>query len=363
MKNLKYIHFAILLLTSISCTKQTNKTKIFDKFPERQKLEAHIPEMKDRPFKFYQIELFDSLLIAFDYYNDNKRLYLFNKNNLSLLTCSGIVGKGPGELVTPYFFSIDRKNRILWVKDAGKVKLFGYSVDSILNKKIYLPNYRLNLPEKYIYASRIGYYKDSLFIISADSENIIKLMNFKGNIVDSLGDLPIKRSKTEPKFGFNDLTLRYIRLLPQNQFLCSFRRFDRVVLMDSTGKIKFSVQGPDELEPQRKYYGPGDGILHKKRKDAKKGYGPCHYYNGYLYCLYSGKLYFKKEDYQIHQKFYYYINVFDEKGNPVVQYKLDKEIRDFVIDKEKKRIIALSASTPEPFLIYPLKNNTLKKQK
>jgi len=356
MKRFKYIYPIIFIFLIASCKKDSDQTVEFDSFPKKEKLTAKIPEMKERPFKFYQVELYDSLIIAFDYYNKDKRLYLFDRDNLSLLASSGIVGKGPGELVTPYFFSIDKQNKILWMKDAGKVKLFGFAIDSILMNDNYLPTHRIDMPEKYIYASRIGYYKDSLFIISADNNHIIKLMNFGGNIVDSLGKLPIEKKESEPELGFNDLTLRYIRVLPQYDILCSFRRFDRVVLVDSTGKLKFSIRGPDQLKPQRKYYGPGDGILHKKRKDAKKGYGPSHYHNGYIYCLYSGKLYFKKENYETHQKYYYFINVFDLKGNPVVQYKLDKEVRDFVIDEKNNRIIALSTTTQEPFIIYPLKD-------
>src|SRR6056297_1014357 len=145
--SLKYLSYIITFLVFLlSCQDNSDLNKInFDSFPEEKAIEGKICEMEKLPLKLVQIEIVDSLIVAFDYYRKDKRLFIFNANNFNLIEDAGVIGNGPRELSRPYCFDIDKKNKIIWMGDRGKLKIFGFSIDSIIQSEKKLPSFDRNI--------------------------------------------------------------------------------------------------------------------------------------------------------------------------------------------------------------------------
>jgi len=355
--SLKYLSYIITFLVFLlSCQDNSDLNKInFDSFPEEKAIEGKICEMEKLPLKLVQIEIVDSLIVAFDYYRKDKRLFIFNANNFNLIEDAGVIGNGPRELSRPYCFDIDKKNKIIWMGDRGKLKIFGFSIDSIIQSEKKLPSFERNISKNKKYLTCIRYYNDTLLAVtsylSKGKPNLVELINQKGRIVDSLGAYPQKRKKEEPKFGFSMIWEHNFRVLDNKNILVAFRNLDKIMQIDSEGNTVFISTGPDNIKHKR--------MFHKNKiwiqlGTSLRGYGTSYKHDKYIYCLYSGESTFTSEDYNARQQYYKHIHVFDEKGKPVIRYNLNHEIRDFVIDKKNNRIVGISTSTPEPFITFPL---------
>lgn len=347
-----YIILTVLLL-SVSCTKkEDDKTIQFNRFPQTENLKGKIPNMESHPLRLYDIEIKDSLIIVFDYYHKDKRLYILNSNNFSLLASSGKTGKGPEELTIPYTIDLDKENNIIWVGDRGKQKIFGFPLDSILMVNKELPEHELQLDKNTASEfQRIRKYSDSTFAIAIGEPELFQLFNFSKNTITKLGQLPEKRKDREPEFGFEWLWQRNIRILENKDVLISFTNFDKIIRTDSLGNTKFLITGPDEIEQKREYV----DTHWKHVMNNKRGYGPCYQYNDKIYCLYSGEAFaIIDENHNTRQQYYKKICVFSSEGEPLKQYNLDHEIRDFAIDTINNRVIGLSVEEKEPFIIYSI---------
>lgn len=357
---MKKIIFCYLILSifyiSGACNKKNEQKEIsFNKFPKEANLKGFTPNMEILPLKLHQIEIIDSLIVAFDFYNNNQRLYIFNANNFNLIESAGIIGEGPKELTRPFFFDIDRKTEMIWIGDRGKQKNFGFHIDSIIQSGKKLPDLEVKFPEKLKNFTRIRVYNDSLFALTSylpeNKPKLLKLINTNGKIIDSLGNFPQKRKKEEPKYGYKQLWEHNMRIIDNKNIIISFLHFDKIMLLDSSGNNIYIASGPDKINPKRNFYNNKSFMT---TKNTKRGYGPCYKHKEYILCLYSGNSFFTKKGYSIKQQYFEHIHVFDEEGNPFIRYNLSHEIRDFIIDENNKRIIGISTNTPEPFIIFPL---------
>lgn len=99
---MKHSIILTILLLSVSCTKKNGYKKVeFNRFPQTESIKGEKPDMEGQPLKLYDIEIKDSLIIVYDHYRKDKRLFIFNSNNFTLLESSGKIGKGPKELTIP----------------------------------------------------------------------------------------------------------------------------------------------------------------------------------------------------------------------------------------------------------------------
>lgn len=119
----------------------------------------------------------------------------------------------------------------------------------------------------------------------------------------------------------------------------------------------FAIKGTD-INKIREYqsYSPdledrssGDmKVLHPK-EDTKFGYLDICAQGNHIYCLYSGKTI--KESRGKGDPFHgSIIRVFDFDGNPIVSYRLDRDIMKFTVDTSEKTIYAI-IHTPEPEIV------------
>lgn len=84
--------------------------------------------------------IIDDYLIVADYKSENMLLHLFNKNNYEHITSMVQRGQGPYEITNMGHVGINDEKREFYVSDHGKLKIFTYPLDSILNNPFYKPS-------------------------------------------------------------------------------------------------------------------------------------------------------------------------------------------------------------------------------
>ena len=115
--------------------------------------------------------VYDSLLIVCDPSLANA-ISIFSKNDGTFLKSTGLVGKGPGELVNPKTFSLNYKTGDLYVFDAGKMAIIRFNIDEILTENrlngddMRMPGIQSSMNNSY-------FLKDSLFIANDPRQGIV----------------------------------------------------------------------------------------------------------------------------------------------------------------------------------------------
>jgi len=79
----------------------------------------------------------------------NKNQIHIYDTSFNYICSAGPVGNGPGEVTNPFWGTIDKNSRIIWIHDQARQRLLKYPLDSILSKPGYRPNEFVNTPEKY----------------------------------------------------------------------------------------------------------------------------------------------------------------------------------------------------------------------
>jgi len=329
---IRYIIFLSILIL-VSCTKKSENyfssfKTIINLHGERINLEI--------PFKDGSLYLYDSLIIFTNTLYKNRYIHLFDRKGLKYLTSSGLIGRGPGEIINPFFAIPDNKRGIIWCMDHGRREILKFPIDSIMINPDFLPSFGLPVPaQKYII---IHYepYNDELFSFYDDDPDIlISFFNQKGEILDSLqieNKIEILK-QSDPAVNQNIVSYIYKFHPLKNKIAIAFRFSDILAVVDNKGNIINIIQGPDKINQIPDYSNPDLIVTYfDVVTDAK-----------YVYCLYNEE---KKQIMStsgnriptLPKK----LHVFDWEGNPIAQINFEFSVCSVVIDRCYKRIITFS---------------------
>jgi hypothetical protein len=270
--------------------------------------------------------VYDSILIVCDPYI-NPVIYLFNRHNGAFLKSAGIVGAGPGELITPVTFSLDHKREILHVYDAGKIAVIKFNIRDILNDTLSVGEETKLYKTLSIHSAR--YLKDSLFLAYGYPEGLF-ITAGNDESVNRKGLIPANPPDMAPK----DWT----------RFLCSWSAAavrpdgSKYVTATTLGGI-IDVYSIDEtgIKPSvsRFFYKP---VYDMKQSlfaiNTETVFGFCYLSatNDFLYATAHGKANPTEMPKTIWQ--------FDWKANPVASYECNYSIENFTIDETARRVYA-----------------------
>jgi len=355
MKKVKiYIAFLFVLLILIfSCKKQNDQ---FSSFPVEKELDSKVPRTESKGANISQIEIIDSLLITYDHKATEQCIHIFKLKDFSYIASAGLVGKGPKEINRPFKIAVNKSKKIIWVLDVGKLKIIGYKIKNILSDNSSSPSYEVSFPKKLRITMRFKCYTDSSFAFGQGSEGLLKILDFNENVIDTIGNMPVKRKENEPEAGFS-YKMRREFSIQNDTIVISFRNYDRIMAINKKGSTLFSIQGPDKIKPKGIY----KGGMWQTMGDSKIGYGNVHLYKKHIFSLYSGKKNVIKKNMRYRHQFFTNIHIFDFQGNPYLKYKLDREIKDFVIDRKNNRFIGIGVNTEEgPFVVFNFNTDILK---
>ncbi|WP_298648638.1 6-bladed beta-propeller [uncultured Proteiniphilum sp.] len=243
MKNL----FTLVILSFVavlwSCTANTGTEK-------HQSKRNNIIDVKDRVQEI-EIEdvmigsiaalyLVDDYLIIGDYRTYDMLIHLFNRNNYAYITSAIPKGQGPGEITGMGHIGVNEKQKELYVSDHGKLKIFNYPLDSVLNDPYYMPEVKKELnniqfPSEYLYIN--------------DTLCYARIIEPTGNVGHNeaagkwnmqTGGV-VKMRYTHPKVRTKRIGIA--ASIEHETFVECYANHDLMTIMDLDGNLKYNVYG------------------------------------------------------------------------------------------------------------------------
>jgi len=158
---IKKILYLLLIISCWSCT-QTSKKKHYNFRKNIVNVQNKVQEIEIEDVligRFSICYFMDQYLIIIDTESHDKVIHLFNKHNFNYITSTADRGPGPSELTGPGAIAMNEKDRIFYVSDHGKQKIYIFALDSVLTNPHYYPKETINMdktkfPSDYLYINR-----------------------------------------------------------------------------------------------------------------------------------------------------------------------------------------------------------------
>jgi hypothetical protein len=263
--------------------------------------------------------IYDSLLIVCDPFI-HPIITIFNKNDGSFLKSTGIVGHGPGELVTPVRFSLDYTKGILYVYDDGKRALISYSLQDVMNdSKIIGTETKITNPVNLKHAS---FLRDSLYLAAGGLQTAVTVCKMDDSEIKAtlIPDNPLEM-ETNEWLGFLGIWSMDAVSPDGNKY----------VIATTLGEIMYSYlihEDSIQLNAVKYFYKP---VYDMKRSiiylndETLFGFTALCATNDYIYAADHAKVNPTELPREIHQ--------FDWNGNPINTYNCNYNINTFAVDE------------------------------
>lgn len=158
--------YLLLIVACCSCSSNTGTEK-------HQSKRNNVIHVKER-VKEIEIEevlinahsplyLISDYLIILDHQSSDKLIHILHKNDYRYITSAINKGEGPGEIVNIGHIEPNEKERLFYVSDHGKQRIFSYELDSILVNPSYMPKEKMKMREG-LFPGRYTYVNDTLCI-------------------------------------------------------------------------------------------------------------------------------------------------------------------------------------------------------
>ena len=281
----------------------------------------------------------DILIVAEGPSRVDKGIHLFDKNTFKYITSTAIMGKGPGEVTSPGRIGVDRKNRVLWVQDHGKLVMWKFPLDSILNNEMYKPTKKIDLHND-LFLERFGLLNDSIalgkavHVLSKSSFDMaMAKLNLNTNVTEVYGyehpEAVGKRSNSQFKLSVEN-----------NFYVNCYGYCDLMTICDLDGKLKYNIYGPGWLN----------------NKDNKNHYfSGVDLFNNNIIATYNGDVGMGLDEYKrLISNFPTKFLVFDMDGNYKETIETGHEIYYFCVDEENKRVIVYFDGRENPLGYFNL---------
>lgn len=165
---------------------------------------------------------------------------IFNRNNYEHLTSVIPKGQGPGEITVSGYIAVNEVKKELYMSDHGKLKIFTYPIDSILNNPYYVPEVKKELNNSQ-FLSEYQYVNDTL----SYARIIEPAGNFGHNEVAGKWNMQtgevFKMKYTHPKI--NKKRIGVALSMEHETVVECYRNHDLMTIMDLDGNLRYNVYG------------------------------------------------------------------------------------------------------------------------
>jgi len=294
----------------------------------------------DSIFGFPMLYILDDFLIISDLQpHSAKAIHLFNKNTFEHITSTGILGKGPGEIIRPGSIGIDHKNNIFWVADHGKKLRWKFYLDSVLQNDLYKPTESLKINYD-LFMERYGFLNDSVVLGIAvkilPDHSFVKAMtklNLHSNNIELYGYEHPEAVKKKSSSDFK-ISLEY------NFYVNCYYYCDLMTICDLNGQLKYNVYGPGWMKNKnnKNNYFFGVDIIGK-----------------HIIASYLGDVGMIIDEYNrqkgnLPSRFL----IFDLEGNFLKTFETGFKIHTFCIDEENRRVLIYFDDRENPLGYFDL---------
>ncbi|MDR3266806.1 MAG: TolB-like 6-bladed beta-propeller domain-containing protein [Tannerella sp.] len=262
-----------------------------------------------------RLYLVDKYLIIMDAKPVDYFLHLFDKNNFRYITSAAPVGQGPGEIVMMGYIGYKKGDSLFYATDHGKLKIFGYNIDSVVTNPKYKPEVKMEIT-KVQFPDNYEYINDSICL----GRMIAPTGNSGFN--QFLGKWNINTGEIEKmKYEHPDIEKKRtgFALSTENELYVEYcSHYDLMTICDIEGNLKYNIYGPE---------------WNVRSKDRIFYYGKVIFCKDKIVASYSGK----KDNSS--DRLATQLLVFDLDGNYLKTLETDYLISDYCYDMENNRII------------------------
>ncbi|MDR2146757.1 MAG: 6-bladed beta-propeller [Tannerella sp.] len=264
-----------------------------------------------------RLYLVDNYLIIMDANPYDKYIHLFDKNDFHPVMSAISRGQGPGEIVMMGYIGAVEGSRTFYITDHGKLKIFGYELDSLLSNPRYMPFEKnfintVQFPDKYQFVN--------------DSICIGRMIAPTGNsgFNQSLGKWNMNTGEIVPIPNFHpEIHKRRTMFAVSTEdgiIVECYLKVDLMTISDLDGQLKYNVRGPNRLSDSRRLLAYGKVAICGNR----------------IIASYSGE-----DNLPPMEHYATKFIVFDLEGNYEQALDTKRLISDFCYDRENNRLIII----------------------
>lgn len=322
MNRLLYLLF---IVACWSCTNSSEVEKHQNKRDNIINVRQKIKEIKIEDVLISgsnRLQLMNDYLIISDYNSIDKLIHLFDKNSFNYLTSTTYRGQGPGEIANLGYVAVNEPNRLFYVTDHGKQKIFTYNLDSVLADSLYMPKDKLKMNERQ-FPSEYQYINDTLCI---------------GRIIEPIGNSDFKPSVAKWNMTTGEIKLMkyehpeiekkrisFAVSMAQGIYVECYSYHDLMTICDLNGDLKYNIYGSN---------------WNNRKSNKISYYGNVAFCGDKIWVTYSGEDTFSKDpNGRIKSNNPTMFLVFDINGDYIQTLETGYNITHFCYDKEKNRII------------------------
>ncbi len=187
-----------------------------------------------------RLHLINDYLIIQDPKSDHMLIHLFSRNNYEYVTSTVPKGQGPGEVANMGHIGINEITQEFFVSDHGKLKIFSYSLDSILINPYYVPSLKKEI-NNVQFPSSYEFINDTLCFA--------RIIEPSGNVGhnEAAAKWNMKTGEiTKMKYSHPKTEKKRIDLAVSidNEILVEcYQNHDLMTIMDLDGNLKYNVYG------------------------------------------------------------------------------------------------------------------------
>jgi len=245
MKKFERFLFATLLLTACG-TNGSKLEKVQNERSEVVNVKNMVKEIDTGDVLIASVaRLFSSdkyLLIA-DFKGYDKLIHLFDNENYSHVCSVGELGQGPYEITNMGTIVVNEDQNEFYVSDHGKMKIFGYDIDSLLlSPDLYRQHVKAELKNS-MFPSSYYYVNDTLSyarVIMPTSVSTFEQAVAKWNMqTGEMEVMPYTHPEIDNKRSIFDVSVE------NNFYVEAYLRHDLLSICDLDGNLRCNIYGPD----------------------------------------------------------------------------------------------------------------------
>lgn len=265
--------------------------------------------------------LIDKYLVISDPKSYDELIHLFDRKNFSYLGSAVDKGEGPGEVANMGYVGVNESERLLYISDHAKQRIFSYQLDSILVDPNYMPQVKVRMnesrfPSEYLYVNDTVCY---------------------GRIIEPIGNNDFKPSVAQWNMTTGEIKLMeyehpdidkkrisFAVSTRHNLYVELYAHHDLISICTLDGKLKYNIYG----------------------KEWKKERGRIDYYTFGEFCgdqivaLYSGEDgFYKDKNGELRSNQPTKFQVFDIHGNYLQTLETGYRISHFCYDEVNHRLL------------------------
>jgi hypothetical protein len=318
MNKIYILIFCCLGTIFLSCSKSTDTEKYQSKRNNIIDVKDRVQEIEIEDVMIGSIArlyLTDDYLIIVDVKSFDMLIHLFNRNNYQYLTSAIPRGQGPGEIAVSGHIAVNNDKKEFYISDHGKLKIFIYPLDSILNDSYYMPGIKkeinnIQFPSNYVFIN--------------DTLCFARIIEPTGNVGHNevvakwnmqTGEV-VKMKYSHPKVEKKRISLA---VSMDNETLVEcYHNHDLMTIMDLDGNLKYNIYGRNW-----------------NRKDASQlqHFGKVVFRGDKIIASYSGGNRLTEEYYPTK------LLIFNINGDYIKTLEIGYRISDFCYDKQNDRLI------------------------